>query len=299
LKWRAALACVAAVVSTCAVAGAEENGPRPYSIPWQLRPVVAPTVVRIDDSVAHYGPWREHGITNVTIVTGAMRIAGTGPPNAGLVPLVRAGIAVDRAPDGRVDTGLSNVLLGAAYAWKLDDGRRLNVFGAFTLPTGTDGEARKKGANARMQFDNAMFAVDDVAIIPGVSAAWLKNGATIQVETTLFHLVRARDAGQLEASKTNLTCGLHLGWFAHEKLSFGYELRYQRWLNAPFAVEKDGTGDTRDNVAVALGARLHLKASEHVFVRPGLAYHRFMDPPLGWAPLDYHVIQIDVPVFFI
>jgi hypothetical protein len=294
------MAIAAVIASTCGGASAEEEGPRPYSVPWQLRPVVAPTVVRLDDSLAFYGPRSAHGTTNVTVLSAAMRIDGTGPPGAGLVPVLRAGFVVDSAPDGHTDTGLTNPLGGAAYAWKLDDGLRLNVFGGVTIPVGTGGDARKKGANARMQFDNALFAVDDIAFVPGASFAWLKNNTTIQIESTLFHLVRVRNAdAQREASKTNFTCGLHIGWFAHEMVSFGYELRYQRWLNAPFAVEKDVTGESRDNVGAAFGARLHLKASDHVILRPGIAYHRFIDVPLGLAPLDYDVIQLDLPVFFI
>ena len=53
-----------------------------------------------------------------------------------------------------------------------------------------------------------------------------------------FQLERVRGASvQHEASKTNLTSGLHVGYFLVDALSLGAELHYQRWIDAPFGVE--------------------------------------------------------------
>ena len=76
--------------------------------------------------------------------------------------------------------------------------------------------------NARAQLDNALFAVNDLALIPGFGAAYVSGGLTVQVEITLLQLMRVRgEAAQPEASKTNMTTGLHGGYFFLPQLSAG------------------------------------------------------------------------------
>lgn len=223
----------------------------PYSVPWQLRPIVAPTVLRSDTSIALYEDvGGQRGSTVASLLTASYRIPGTGPASAGLAPLVRvAVVGDDPAPGNSARGGVAfvNPLVGAAYAIKLDGGFRLNAFLGATIPIGGGGgdspspgaaNSRIKGVNARAQLDNALFAVNDFTLIPGFGAAYVSGGLTVQVEMTLLQLMRVRgEAAQREASKTNVTTGLHVGYFFLPELSMGGELRYQRWLNAPLAVE--------------------------------------------------------------
>jgi len=304
------------LVSTAARAEEEAVPPpppaAPYSVPWQLRPVVAPTVLRFDASTAFYEDVAGHGGTTVaSVLTAAYRIPGTGPKTAGLSPLVRlAFVTDDPAPGNRARGGavFVNPLVGAAYAVKLEHGFRLNVFFGATIPVGGGGgdspdpgsqNTRIKGVNARAQLDNALFAVNDFTLVPGIGAAWVRGGFTVQVEATLLHLMRVRgDQAQPEASKTNFTTGMHVGYFVLPELSVGTELRYQRWINAPFAVERDASGASRDALTFAVGPRVHIKVGSVGWLRPGIAYQRALDKPLAAATPNYHVVQVDIPMFF-
>src|SRR5688572_22214830 len=90
--------------------------PPPYSVPWQLRPVVAPNVVRLDTSFASYQEAHGNGLTTASVLTGAWRIPDTGPPSAGLSPTVRLPFVrdVDAAQQDRFAIG--NPLVGIGYA---------------------------------------------------------------------------------------------------------------------------------------------------------------------------------------
>lgn len=283
----------------------------PYSLPWQLRPIIAPTVLRSDTSIALYeNAGGRRGTTVVSMLTASYRIPGTGPPTAGLAPLVRVAIVGDDpAPGGSARGGVTavNPLVGAAYAIKLRGGFRLNAFLGATLPIGGGGgnspspgalNSRVKGVNARAQLDNALFAVNDFTLIPGIGAAYVSGGFTVQVELTLLQLMRVRAAAaQREASKTNMTTGVHVGYFFLPYLSVGGELRYQRWLNAPLAVERDTTDGTRDTLSLAVGPRAHIKLGS-LWFRPGVAYQRGLDKPLASSPPNYHIVQVDLPLLF-
>lgn len=287
--------------------------PAPYSVPWQLRPIVAPTVIRVESSLAFYEDASSgRGATSATILTAAYRIPGTGPLSAGLAPLVRLALVADAPPSSNLPKSAGgaafvNPLLGLAYAVKLEHGLRLNTFFGVTLPIGGGGgdspspgaaNARAKGLNARAQLDNALFAVNDLTLVPGLGIAYVKSGLTVQLEATLLHLMRVRgSAVQAESSKTNLTLGLHVGYFLADYLSVGAELRYQRWLNAPFAVERDASERPRDNLTLAIGPRFHIPLGAVKF-RPGLSYQRGLDKPLAASTPNYHIVQLDLPLFF-
>lgn len=286
--------------------------PPPYSLPWQLRPIAAATGIRSDTSFALYEDATGHrGTTVASLLTATYRIPGTGPATAGLAPLVRLALVADDPARGNATKGgvaLVNPLLGAAYAIKLDAGFRLNAFLGATLPVGGGGgdkpnagtaNARIKGLNARAQLENALFAVNDFTVIPGLGAAWVRSGLTVQIEVTLLQLMRVRgDAVQKESMKTNFTTGLHVGYFVIPALSIGAELRYQRWLKGPIAVDKDKTGGTRDSLSFAVGPRLHFKLGDVGWLRPGISYQRGLDKPLAAATPSYHIVQLDLPFFF-
>lgn len=286
--------------------------PPPYSLPWQLRPIVAASVIRSDTSFALYEDAGSHrGMTIASLLTAAYRIPGTGPTGAGLAPLVRLTLVTDDPAQGNAAKGgvaIVNPLVGAAYAIKLDGGFRLNAFLGLTIPVGGGGgdtpdagaaNSRAKGINARAQMDNALFAVNDFTVIPGLGAAWVGGGFTVQAEVTLLQLMRVRgDAVQKESTKTNSTAGLHVGYFVIPEMSIGAELRYQRWLNAPIAVDNDKTDATKDTVSMALGPRFHFKVGDVGWLRPGIAYQRGLDKPLAASTPNYHIVQLDLPFVF-
>jgi hypothetical protein len=291
--------------------------PPPYSLPWQLRPVIAATVVRADAILAMYED--KGGRSGRTLASGLIasyKIPGTGGPASGLMIVGRLMFVDDwppatppagGAPPPTGSLAVVNPLLGAAYAMKLGMGFRTNFFFGMTAPIGMGGGAspdpgeansRNKGVNARAALDSSLFSVNDLAVIPGVSFAYVGHNLTAQVEATLFQLTRVRgEAVQKESSKTNFTSGLHVGYFFHPSFSIGSELRYQRWINAPFAVENDPTGSLIDNLTVAIGPRFHVKAGP-AWIRPGIAYWRGLDKPLAAATPNYNSVQFDVPVIF-
>jgi hypothetical protein len=267
--------------------------------------------LRSDTSIARYEDAGGHaGSTVASFFTASYRIPGTGPKTAGLTALVRAAFVTDNPAPGnaaRPGAALANPLVGAAYAIKLGGGFRLNAFVGATLPVGGGGgsspspgalNSRQKGVNARAQLDNSFFAVNDLTVIPGFGAAYVNGGLTVQVEVTFFQLMRVRgEAVQHEARKTNMTSGLHVGYFLVPGLSLGTELRYQRWLNAPFAVENDATDATRDTLSFAVGPRAHIKLGD-VWLRPGIAYQRGLDRPFAASTPNYHIVHVDLPLFF-
>jgi hypothetical protein len=147
-------------------------------------------------------------------------------------------------------------------------------------------------------MDNALFAVNDLSVIPGLDVAYVGRGFTVQAEATLFEIGRVRGAAaQHEATKTNFTAGLHAGWFATRMLSIGGELRYQQWIDAPFAVENGVAGTSWNNVSFAVGPRLHFPVGGTSWVRPGVAFSRGIAGSLAGA-MNADIVQVDVPVVF-
>jgi hypothetical protein len=290
----------------------EPPSPRapPYSLPWQLRSVMASTGVRSDSSYARYeDAASETGTTFATNLTASVRIPGTGRgPGTGLAPLLRLTWVADASPKGAHGTAIVNPLVGAVWAFDLGSGFRAGTFLGVTIPIGMGGgdspdadalDARKQGPAARAMLDNALYAVNDLAVIPGIDVAWLSGPFTAQVEATLFELGRVRGAAaQPEKQKTNFTCGLHLGWFLASALSLGGELRYQRWLNAPIAVDNDPTHASIDTLTFAIGPRLHGQLGETTWVRPGIAFIRALDKPMASAAQNYDILQLDIPISF-
>jgi hypothetical protein len=246
--------------------------------------------------------------TAVTSLSASYKIPGTGAPGFGLAPVVRFTAVGDSPPAGAPGGfAVVNPVVGATYAFPLGGGFRAAAFLGTTIPVGMGGgdtpdaglvTARNDGVFARAAMDNALFAVNDWTTIPGVDIAYVGHGFTVQAEATLFELVRVRGAAvQHEASKTNFTAGLHAGWFPLRMLSIGAELRYQRWIDAPFKVEKDSTGDTWDNFTFAFGPRFHVPVGASSWLRPGVAFSRGIDKPMAGA-MNADLVQVDVPYVF-
>lgn len=293
--------------------------PAPYSLPFQLRPVTAVTVVRSDNSFASYeNKLGQGGFALVSILTGAWRIPGTGnTPGTGLAPLVKLALVNDSPPPtvGKNNTttpttgGLAivNPLVGATYALDLGSGFRASAFFCVTIPVGMGGgntpnpgqlDARKVGPNVRAMMDNPLFAVNDFGIVPGLDFAYVDHGLTAQLEATVGDLQRVRGAAnQPEQQKSVFTSGFHAGYFVIPILSLGAEIRYQHWLSPPIAVEDHVAGTSLDMTSFGAGPRLHFKLSPSVWIRPGVSYTRGFDHPLT-SPGNYNIFQLDVPVVF-
>jgi hypothetical protein len=269
--------------------------------------VVAASVIRSDTSLAFYEGPDSGGFTVATTLLGSVKIPGTGGPGEGLAPVVRVALVSDSPPAGDGGVAFVNPLVGATYALRPASAFRLGFFLGVTAPIGMGGgdepaaealNARTKGVLARSAMDNALFAVNDLGVIPGVGFAYVDHGFTAQLEATLIQLWRVRgSAAQPDSSKTNLTTGLHLGYFILPALSVGADLRYQRWLAAPKAVDADPTNTLKDTLSFAAGPRAHFKAGS-VWFRPGVAYARGLDKPMAASPPNYHVVQIDLPIVF-
>ena len=104
---------------------------------------------------------------------------------------------------------------------------------------------------------------------------------TAQAEVTLLQLFRVRNKDLMNAKgdakadpdtkRTNMTMGLHLGYFLAPIVSLGGEFRYQRWLSTPAAVKNDATNASRDTLTYAIGPRFHFKVNPTTWIGPGLS----------------------------
>jgi len=275
--------------------------PPPYSLPWQLRPAAVATVVRSDTAMAFYSapdPGNESGTTIATTLLGAYKLTPA------FAPVVRVGLVSNSPPVGDSAQTFANPIVGGTYLLNLNPSMRLALFLGLSIPVGMGGGndpdpaeamATASGVLARSSMDNAMFAVNDFTVFPGVGFAFVHSGFTAQVEATVLQLTRVRGEDvQPDDSKTNLTSGIHLGYFVIPQVSIGADLRYQRWLSTPKFVDADDT--RRDVATVAVGPRVHLKLSDAMWIRPGIGYARGLDEPM--SDLGYDVVQIDVPVQF-
>ena len=275
--------------------------PSPYSLPWQLRPAVVGTVVRSDTAFALLEDASANG--GSTIVSSLL---GTYKLTPQLAPLVRLAVVDNAPPTGSSSRTLVNPVIGATYGLRPSDELRAALFFGVALPVGmgggdtpdaADAAATKSGIAARSAMDNAMYAVNYLTVSPGADIAWVKGGLTVQLEATLLQLVRVR-GGKVDKdeARTNLTAGLHLGYFVIPELSVSGEIRYQRWLSTPAAVAADMTGATRDVLSVAAGPRFHFKVGESTWIRPGVAYAQGLDDPM--SKQHYRIVQLDLPVSF-
>lgn len=272
----------------------------PYSLPWGLRPIVPVTVLRLDNVVAVYQdpkrPAEGSGVTWSILPLAGLRIT----PN--LMGIVRWGLIANWPPGTPGGFSVSNPALGGLYSLRFGP-LRLGLFLGITVPIGTGGDktaepsataATQAGLYSRSALDNALFAVNDFTVFPGIDFAYIARRLTLQVEATVLQLMRVKnEAVQSDAFRTNFTLGFHAGFFVAKWLSLSAELRYQRWLSTPVAVEADES--LRHNLSLALGPRFHIKVGNHWF-RPGIAY----EPGIYGTLYDrsYHLMQLDFPFVF-
>lgn len=281
-------------------AAAAAPPPAPYALPFQLRPAAPPQVLRLDTAIADWGAGADNGTTVASLLLVSKKVH----PRVAL--MARAGVVYNDLPGagGDSDVGFTNVAIGGAWGKNLSPDVRFAAYLMAALPVGSGGGnepdagqlgAVRAGVAARSAMDNAMFAVNDVVLFPGVDLAWVKNRWTVQGEVTILGLWRVRGEDvQADARRTNMTTGLHVGYFPARGFSLGTELRYQRWLSTPGAVKANSKA--RDTATLAFGPRLHKKFGETTWFRPGLVVALPLDDPL--AEQDYLIVQIDLPVNF-
>ena len=308
---KSAIACLiflAAEVWTPAAVGAQDTAtpapppaPAPYSLPWQLRPAAVGTFVRLDQTLALFenASTKASGHTWVTTLIGARKISPRWAM-AGRASLVSHRPSSFGAAGA---TAFSNLVVGATYAppprapWRAS--------GAFTvaLPVGQGGginpdtaaaNAMSAALPARAAMDNAVFAVNYLTLIGGCDLAWVSSGWTVQGEATVFRLLRARGPETQDASRTNFTAGLHLGYFVTSRFTLSGEFRYQRWLSNAAPVRKNP--DARETATMGLGARVHVPLGGGHWIRPGVLVSKIIDHP--GSLLNYRLVQVDLPVSF-
>jgi hypothetical protein len=282
--------------------------PPPYSLPWQLRPLTVGNVVRSDTSVAFYKDAAGNtGSSEVTMLLASYKLTPE------LAPVVRLGFVKNDAPAAAADgSSFINPVVGLAYSHRLS-AFRLAAFLGGTIPIGQGaGQTPSAGAagadaagiNARSAMDNSMFAVNYLTGIAGLGFGYIDRGFTAQVEATLFQLFRVRGndmtGSAADATRTNGTMGLHVGYFLLPQLSVGGELRYQRWLTTPDRIvmgAKTPFADANlDNVTFGVGPRAHFALGKGLWIRPGISYSQGLDAPLTSS--KYRMVQVDLPVVF-
>jgi hypothetical protein len=273
--------------------------PPPYSLPYGLRPAIAPQIVRIESSIA---------LQDKGAFTAPFMLTATYKVTPDVAFLVRDALIVNDPATGQGGTAIVNPLLGMLYTPELAKGVRLPLFWGATIPIGMGGGdstlpatgtygAAGAGVYGRSALDNALMAVNFAVLTGGVGVAYVDRGLTVQAEGTVLQLVRVRGGPPLETDKdrTNLTAGLHVGY----SLLGGYlipsvEARAQVWATTPAAVRKDAT--KREQITYGVGVRSKLQITSGLLARPGLSYFRPRDDPMLAA--GYHIVTLDVPFVF-
>ena len=270
----------------------------PLSLAWNLRSPTPGSVVRLDNVAATFVDKDVRGETYASTFTFAFKILPR------LAPLVRVTSFFNEPATGPKAGGVSNPVVGLAWAPPTTGALKVGVFGGVALPFGSGGgntgaparlAAEKAAALARSAMDNSMFAVNDLTPTLGVDIAYVDHGLTLQAEATLFELFRVRgEKVQSDEYKTNFTTGAHVGYFLVHWLCISAELRYQRYLTTPAAVEMNPLA--RDNLTAGGGLRFAFKLGGHRLLRPGVSYARALDQPL--SDRTYQIVQLDLPFSF-
>ena len=286
------------VIAILVASSANAAADNPYALGWSLRPAGPVSTVRSDTAVGFY---EDAGVAGNTVASTFLVAYKVAPA---ISPLMRFAVVRNDPATGGSATAMSNPLVGAMYAVRVAAPYKLALFGGLALPLGSGGgnsadpnmtSTVKSAIAARSSMDNALFAINDLTPIVGIDAAYVASGLTLQLEATLFELFRVRgDAVQPDAYKTNFTSGAQVGYFVLPSLSTNLELRYQRWLTTPAAV--DAAPPTRDTLSAAFGLRGHIDLGAKRWLRPGLSYARGLDDPMSGR--NYQIVQIDVPFTF-
>ena len=147
-----------------------------------------------------------------------------------------------------------------------------------------------------------MFAVNYIALIPGVGFAYVDHKLTLQVEATLFQLFRVKGSDMTGISSDSRAPTRRWGStpaISWPVLSLGGGIRYQRWLSTPtriaMGMRSDIPSANMDTVSFAVGPRFHFKVG-NTWLRPGISYAQVST---RHSPTShYKIVQVDVPVVF-
>lgn len=268
----------------------------PYSLPWQLRPVVPLNLVRSDTSFSFYG------VDGASIVSGLSASYKVMPRVA---VLARLTIAEDSPPIGAGGFGFANPLIGGQIGFWPAKSVKLSMFLGVTIPVGMGGgvspDAGSQDVNlaamfARSGFENPLYMPDYLGGWPGIDIAYVTSGFTFQAEINMGFLARVRGPQTEKSSNVDLSMGLHAGYFIFPFASFGIDLRHARWLTTPIFVAQDLSHENKDVSTIALGPRAHVKLGDGVWWRPGLSLTLGLDRPV--ASSHYKTIQVDLPFSF-
>ena len=268
----------------------------PYSLPWMLRPAAPTSMARADTVAAFYGV---DGGTIVSQLSFSYKLM----PRLAL--LAKLGVAEDSPPTGAGGFGLFNPLIGGHVGFWPAKSLRFGGFLGLTIPMGMGGGANPdKGSVevnhgamlARGGMDDALFMPDYITALPGLDLAYVTKGFTVQGEITLGILTKVRGPETEKSTNSDLSMGLHLGYFLFPFVSVGAELRHQRWLSTPRFVGADLSRELRDVTSLSLGPRAHIELEEDFKFRPGFSMTFGLDRPMSSS--HYKVVQIDLPFTF-
>lgn len=266
-----------------------------YSLPWTMRPGIAPTLVRLDSAWA----FTNVGVSGATLLTGGGALV---PATFGLYG--RVAMVHQQPATGTAATALSNPLVFLLYTPQLATGLRLQVFAGVTLPVGAGGgevpdpAVRRtvgSGIYTRSAMDNALFAVNYATPTAGLGLTYSNFGFTAQAEATVLQLVRVRGAAlDRDEMRTNFTAALHVGYQLIRWLTASAEMHYQHWLSTPAAVAMNST--LRSQLSLELGLRANVPLSRTLLLRPGLSFGFGLNGAM-WND-GYKVVHVDVPFAF-
>jgi hypothetical protein len=270
----------------------------PYSMPWHLRPVLPSSYARLDNSFAFYGV---NGNTIVDDFTFSYRIIPR------LSVLARLAVTSNSPPPSEGDGafGFANPVIGAQTGFWPAKGLKLGLFLGFALPLGMGGgldanqaaqHATWAAMHARSGFDDPLYMPDYFTVWPGIDVAYVTHGLTVQAELSLPIMSRARGPQSEKTTNFDLAMGLHGGYFIFPFLSAGLDLRYQRWLTDAPIVLADPTRQAKDTTTIEPGVRFHVKVSDSVTFRPGVALAFGLDNPLAGS--SYKILRLDLPLTF-
>jgi hypothetical protein len=279
----------------------EEDKPKkrviaPYSLPWGLRPAVPQNLVRADTTFSFYGV---DGATIISELGVSYKILSR------VALLAKLGIAEDSPPTGQGGFGLFNPLIGGQVGFWPARSVRIGGFLGLTVPVGLGGGATPDPGSvdvnlaamfARSGMDNPLFMPDYLTAWPGFDIAYVTKGFTVQGEVSLAFYTKVRGPQTEKSSNSDLSMGLHLGYFLFPFWSVGADLRHQRWLTNVSFVVADPSRDSRDVTTIAVGTRAHIELGETLRFRPGLSLTFGLDRPVSSS--HYKTVQIDLPFNF-
>jgi hypothetical protein len=274
-----------------------------YAIPWIMRPAIAPTLLRIESSIAS----RRDGVASVTMLTAGYAIAPALFGVYGRIALTHSRLSSGNPIMHGVPTGaVANPLVMALFTPEVARGVRVSVVAASALPLAMGGgdapsplaaSSLATGVLTRSSMDSALFAANYASVISGLGVALIRAGFTAQLEATAIVLARVRGARSPTATdetRANLTLGASFGFLVHRAVTVSAEAHYQRWLYAPNLL--GAAGSSVDQLSFDVGARANVPLSPTVLARPGLAFAVGLGGPM--AANEVFIARIDVPVTF-